>query len=342
MVAVILIWLKKPIYFAVFWASLLFAVLFAVGPIEYAQYVWNGTINPDNFNVVLVMLLVMILEGYLDKHGYLRRLLDSLQQFCHSRKSILVVLPILIGLIPSAGGALFSAPMVDELTKKEKIDADEKAAINFYYRHMTEMWVPLHPGTIVVCSLSGFPVGQIVLTMLPLALLGIIFGLPLLKNVAPTENHSKRSPGLIKEILLSFAPVGIILIMVVGFSVNVWHATLIVLAPLLIYRKYYHPQKLWELLHNSVKIKTLIAVWAILVFKEFLVDSGAIAALKPVLAQLPVPEIAMLCIMAFLIGLLAGMTVVTMAINGRSHAYLRLRLRQQHDYAHASLHGYFR
>jgi len=48
---------------------------------------------------------------------------------------VLSVLPAVIGLLPVAGGALMSAPMVESEAEKVQLDSSLKAYVNIWFRH---------------------------------------------------------------------------------------------------------------------------------------------------------------------------------------------------------------
>ena len=51
-------------------------------------------------------------------------------------------MPMLIGMLPSLGGAYFSAPMVKEATSGIHMSQEEKAFINYWFRHPWEYHSP--------------------------------------------------------------------------------------------------------------------------------------------------------------------------------------------------------
>ena len=66
----------------------------------------------------------------------------------HGSLYTLMGLPAVIGLIPMPGGALFSAPFVQQTAARIDGDADWKTAVNYWFRHIWEYWWPLYPGVI--------------------------------------------------------------------------------------------------------------------------------------------------------------------------------------------------
>jgi integral membrane protein (TIGR00529 family) len=72
----------------------------------------------------------------------------------HGRALTLMVIPSVIGLVPMPGGALFSAPLVEQTVREKEWTPDWKAAVNYWFRHVWEYWWPLYP--VVIVSLPIF------------------------------------------------------------------------------------------------------------------------------------------------------------------------------------------
>jgi hypothetical protein len=64
---------------------------------------------------------------------------------------------MLIGMLPSLGGAYFSAPMVKEATSGIHMSQEEKAFINYWFRHPWEYILPLYPGILLASAVSNIP-----------------------------------------------------------------------------------------------------------------------------------------------------------------------------------------
>ena len=92
-----------------------------------------------------VLVLIMLFEGLLKKEGYLARMLDSLPIFFPVAASWrLRCPPSFIGLMPSMGGALFSAPLVAQATADTTPALGEKALYQLlHYRHIWNYCLPL-------------------------------------------------------------------------------------------------------------------------------------------------------------------------------------------------------
>lgn len=97
----------------------------------------------------------MIFEHLLGQENYLGKMLTGLRGLIRDQRTVMAILPAFIGLMPSAGGAHFSAPLVGQAAEGTAINSDEKSFINYYYRHVWEYFLPLYPGVLLTSRLSG-------------------------------------------------------------------------------------------------------------------------------------------------------------------------------------------
>src|SRR4030042_926732 len=79
-------------------------------------------------------------------------------------------MPLLIGLLPSVGGAYFSAPMVDEATRDTKMSLEEKGFVNYWLRHPWEYILPLYPGILLASAISKIELRDFIATVVALFL----------------------------------------------------------------------------------------------------------------------------------------------------------------------------
>ena len=65
-------------------------------------------------------------------------------------------MPAFLGFLPSLGGALFSAPMVENASRRYDMTPEQKTAINYWFRHIWEFANPIMPGLLLLHKLPGF------------------------------------------------------------------------------------------------------------------------------------------------------------------------------------------
>ena len=140
-----------------------------------AEITWNRFMSMDNAFLSLIIVLVIWLSSQMEKAGIMNDLVRTLKASL-SFKGSLIVLPAVIGLLPMPGGALFSAPLVDDSDEEKKIKPIEKTRINYWFRHIWEYTWPLYPGLILTSDISGLHIYQLMLLGLPITLASLVTG----------------------------------------------------------------------------------------------------------------------------------------------------------------------
>ena len=327
-VMMILLWKKKPLAPVVTGASIVLAFLYGTDIVGFFKMAWMATKDQDTVELAAILTMIMILERILRQQGYLERMLNALTGLFQDRRTVMAIIPGFIGLMPSAGGALFSAPLVEQAVGKAAT-AEQKAFINFYYRHIWDYFLPIYPGVLLAAKITGIPLVTMILGLMPYGILIILMGLPYLYTMKMKEvETSTATPGsenlsdvsavseystdpkvrnnLIKDVVLSTLPV-VVLVGLVLASVNIILAVVIVVGVLLL-KHGYTPRKFISLVREAVVVKTLVILWAIMFFKEVMTATGSIDGLPLLLGKLPIPEFAVVGLISFLVAYLTGQT----------------------------------
>ena len=130
-------------------------------------------------------------------------MMEMIQKMRISRKSSLMMIPALFGLLPVPGGALMSAPIVQQIDSEE--EATKKVSINVWYRHMLIMVYPLSSSLILSSFLTDINLYVLVLGLIPgLIVMWLIGYITLVKNVSPFTEQGERD---IKRALHNLLPI---------------------------------------------------------------------------------------------------------------------------------------
>lgn len=253
--------------------------------------------------LVLALSFIRMLEMVLREKGLLKRMMDSFKRSLKSRKAVLISMPLLIGMLPSVGGAYFSAPMVDEAARDEDMRAEEKAFINYWYRHPWEFVLPLYPGILLASALGGVELRTLMLlNLLPAVLMyamGFVFSMRGLKH-AETRGEMPD--------LRSFVPIALVLLMVIALGVKLYLALLVVVAGLVL-RYRYGPARIWKLLRHGFSMDVVTLIVGVMLFKETMQATGAVENISSFFTETGVPLMPTLVLLPFMAGILTGITV---------------------------------
>ncbi|MDY7029763.1 MAG: DUF401 family protein [Spirochaetota bacterium] len=175
--AVILIGNKilRNLSLAVVLSTLLLAVWSGHSLISIARISSERFFSLDNTALLTVVLLVIWLSSQMDRTFIMRDLVSSLRSML-SPRSAMAVLPAVIGLLPMPGGALFSAPLVDDCDEKNEVPALLKSQINYWFRHIWELTWPLYPGVLLAMELSDLQVHHMFIVGIPMMATMILTG----------------------------------------------------------------------------------------------------------------------------------------------------------------------
>lgn len=190
--------------------SLLTLNLFEIPRIFYT------TIDPftqEGLLTILVILTVFTIAWLSLLYRETKKVItlgEGLSVFIKRRRIILPLLPALIGLLPIAGGALLSAPVVESESKKLNLSPDKTAYINFWFRHTIVPIFPLDSTLIAATAIMGLPILTIILYQIPVVIIMIIAGyLMSLRGVSALEEKERKERRTASklEFLMSFSPI---------------------------------------------------------------------------------------------------------------------------------------
>ena len=136
--ALLVILLRRKIYLGTVMivGSLVLALLYLTPPRDFMGGAYAAVMAPRSLEMTAMLIFTMMIENILRTTGTLKRMVESLSQVLPDSRLIMAAMPAMIGLLPSPGGAVFSAPMVGEAASSLSKGADQKAFINYWYRHI--------------------------------------------------------------------------------------------------------------------------------------------------------------------------------------------------------------
>jgi uncharacterized protein len=290
-------------------ASALLGALYGIGPMAQLGVMARAGADPVTLNLVGALFLIMVLENIIRKRGLLKQMTESLSRVARDRRISMAILPGVIGLLPSAGGAAFSAPMVQEAAGDIPVAPERRAFINYWFRHIWEYCSPLYPGIILVAAVTKIPLNDLLLSQLPLPIAVVVIGaLFCFRGVEGHTMPGEREKGDVWALAVSLLPIIASLVLVVVFKLNL-SVTMaaIVIVLFAIYR--YSLPEIGTAIRESISLNIILMVFGIMAFKYMLDASGAIEALPRFFRESGLPPAAVYFALPFIVGLLTGLTV---------------------------------
>jgi uncharacterized protein len=306
---VFLLRLRWNLGLVMFAGALFLGALYRIGPADQARVVWRSSIDVMTINLVTGLALIMVLENIIRKRGLLKRMMEAVVNVAKDRRIAMAVLPGVIGLLPSAGGAAFSAPMVQEVAADADMKPEHKAFINYWFRHIWEYILPLYPGIVLAAAITKTPLGRMMASQLPLPLAVVGVGALLgFRGLQTQDVPGKRDREEFKALFVTLLPITVSIVLVSVFKMPLAPAMISVVAALLLYYRY-SPAEIVTALRESLSTNFILMVVGIMVFKGMLDASGAIEALPVFFRESGLPTAVVLFALPFIVGLLTGLTV---------------------------------
>jgi len=305
--------LKLNIGYVMFIASAVLFLLYLTPPRTIYRTAVETLTDTVTIKLFLSLTLIRVLELILREKGLLKMMTETTKVLFKRRRAVIVSMPLLIGLLPSLGGAYFSAPMVEESTRDLKMSAEERAFINYWFRHPWEFVLPLYPGILLAAALSKTDLRDLILANTGYALLIVLTGLFLsMRNLGERMSGPIVEGGTAGKLkfrdLFSFLPIMIILLLVMVVHIELHYSLIIVITGLfIIYRV--RVGEVLRALRYGFTVDVIILILGTMFFKFTMDSSGAVSHLNHFFVDSGIPLLPVLFILPFISGLLTGLTI---------------------------------
>ncbi len=282
-------------------------LLFIANP-SFSAFVWIGeiVIEYNTINLVTVIMLIGFLGYIYRDSGQVERVIEELRNLVPDRRLVIASIPAIFGLMPMPGGALVSAPMIDEEGDELGLNPADKTFINWWFRHIWFSIYPLGLGLIIAALISGVNLYYIVLFNIPIFLThlaaGFIFGLGRIEKFKEREDAAVSPLNL----LYDFSPIILALGLNIILNIPLFLALVAGVILLLIQNKdKYNLAETPTLLKKGLSLKLFLAGLGIVLFQGIIERSEALLPLINIL-QAHIPLFLVAVIGAFMIGFFIG------------------------------------
>jgi integral membrane protein (TIGR00529 family) len=229
---------------------------------------------------------------------------------------LLALFPTLIGLLPMVGGAMFSAPMVEEASRGLNLSPERKTFVNYWFRHAWESIFPLYPSLVLAAGLMGATAQTLAMTQWPLFLATVAGGILLgLVGIAPAQQAEDNRPGRRASVALlarSIWPIVLLLSLSILLDVDLIVSLVITLVILVVVHRL-SPRRLWDLA-RAVPLDIVPIIVGTMVFQQILESSGTVESVSSALTSLGIPTYLVVFAVPFIAGLMTGLAVAAFAI----------------------------
>lgn len=309
--------------------SLILGLWMGMNPLMWGKAIIAGLSDLQNISLILIVGLILVLSRLMKQSGQMDRMVNTFSNLTKDSRIVSVVMAAMIGLLPMPGGALFSAPMVETSLSGHSIRSEQKTAVNYWFRHIWEYWWPLYPGVVLAVALLEVHTWQFMAVMFPVTLISILAGIFfILRPMGQIGNWSQKGDkrANIGSFLREAMPIIVVILVILLQICLTWIIRLFGYSPEIPGVVSILPALLvsiiWVCLVNHIGFKQFLSgavdksilpivllIFAIVVFKEVMAASNAVAEIRDELMAFGIPVILVVIVMPFISGLITGIAV---------------------------------
>jgi hypothetical protein len=265
-----------------------------------------------------LVLLVNVLGIAMKQTGISERLAPALQGVFKSRRFALAAIPLIMGMLPTPGGIMLSAPMVRDLGDHIGISRTRLAAINFHFRHQMETVWPLFPSVPLIQGMLGISAFSLISHNIAIMAAGLLGGaiFLLLSGIPPKDKNNQPRGRLIADIqsiIGALWPIAAVIGLYAGLNLSPAIGILLAIVAFLILHKVpLHQCK--AMFKSGFEFDTILLILGALLFKLDIEAGNAIPAVVQFLSDIHIPVTILIFFLPLLVAFLTGITMPTVAI----------------------------
>ncbi|MCK5632038.1 DUF401 family protein [Candidatus Bathyarchaeota archaeon] len=283
--------------------------------------IYDTTRSPVTLSLVSVTVGIMLLSLLYRETRLLDKLSQSFSGLVGNPRLTVSTLPAIIGLLAVPGGALMSAPLLEEEAEKLGWKSEVKAYVNVWFRHVIFPIYPMSQVLILTAALTRISITSIILRQIPIVAAMIVIGYLVALRNPPIQSEEKlertRTYSNLKSFLASFSPIMLMILIVVVFRVDVAVAAFIGIVFLLLITRP-STEVLWRSVSNKGVYTIALAAYGAMLLRNATIASGASDILGQTIAAGNVDSAVLLstvpAALSFLIGSPAGGIAVSVPI----------------------------
>jgi integral membrane protein (TIGR00529 family) len=302
-------------------ASVAVGLLFAYPLPEIVRDVLLTSVDLLTLRLALAVVMIITLGELLRQTAGLAGLVEALQALIPNGRIVIAALPALVGFLPMVGGAMFSAPMVDEVGDRLGADGGRKTFVNYWFRHIWEPVLPIYPAMLLAAALLGLTTAQLAGATWPLVAAavigGLLFGLLGLPRQGANDPPPTPHAQSLRTLASSIWPIALVIILSLTLPIDerlTLILSLLVTIGLMMAVKRIPLRDLGTILRERIPWKTVIVIFGALIFRCVLENSDAVLAVSDALTELRLPLSAVAFGVPFIAGLLTGLVVAGFSI----------------------------
>jgi len=285
-------------------------------PLSLQQFVdvfTSALTDITTLDLILIVSLIPLLAHCMKEAGMLDNLIESVKGVLSSR-AVLIFLPAVMGALPMPGGALLSAPLIDNEAKRLNLSGEERSFINVWFRHWIFFVYPLSSSLILAASLTGVGLYPLILIQFLPLLLYLLLGyfVSIRKIEDEGEGEKRRDAKILLSIPVNMSPIVLVVLLNI-LGVDMAAALAIGVAFVLVMNKI-KPRRAALWLRRGFDWRLPFAIIGVMSFRYMMEDSGAVLTVLPYIEATGLPKPLLLIVIAWTVGLATAMPTAGIAI----------------------------
>jgi integral membrane protein (TIGR00529 family) len=251
---------------------------------------------------------IMLLSQLYKETGVVNNMSRNLSDIVKNSKLVVSLLPAVIGLLPVAGGALMSAPLIEAEANKLELKEDKKTYVNIWFRHTIFPVYPMSQVLILTVALTSISLTSLIMRQIPVAIAMVAVGyLIAFWKVSTVKDEVEKSNfnGNLLSLLTSFSPIIAMIFAVAVLGIDVSIAAFIGVAVLLLIARPSLNTFSMPFRNKAIYGVTLAAYGAMLL-RKVTIESGVSDVLGEIIANGNVNEVVLLLTVPAVLGFLVG------------------------------------
>lgn len=234
--------------------------------------------NNSSLETILTVLMVSVLGGLMKHYGILDKVVSTMVLVIRNKKNILMIVPALMGLLVIPGGAMLSAPFVNEIGEDLDIPAPRRAAVNLIFRHIAMFILPYSTAILVVlAAMPQIDYPRFILYNLIFVTIIIATGYVMfLKDIKVEKSPPVKN--LFNNILKLMIYISPIYMSVIINMITGWPFYITLISSIIIVYFLSDKKNFFKITFDSISWTTLLTIAAVLIIKDMILNMEGLLA----------------------------------------------------------------
>lgn len=279
------------------------------------------------FYLVSMVIAITLLGNLHQRIGAMEQLVTHLRLLISDPRALLMIFPAAISLFSTVpGGAIISAPMVEEIGRELKMPPVELAMSNMVYRHLVVLITPFNSSLILASGITGISIARYLSFTVPVIAVVFIIATVLLLARYPVVNKKPRSDANGKNtfeafngLLVSASPY--ILAIVLGLVCGIYFPLALLAGIGLTLLLYLPRERKGMALWNRLKIliggfnwPIALSTLTIVFYKDFMLEAESFQQTVHYLVDKGLPLLFLIVVLPFITGFITGNNTASLGI----------------------------